>query len=188
MSKLGQTIYINFYDAITAQKVKAFMAVCTEAIQKFKPDTIYLCLSSPGGEVAAGITLYNFLRALPAKVVTHNIGAVDSICTVVFLAGEERFATPSASFLFHGVRTNFNQGASVTIYQLREIVSGLDEDHNKIVHVITSRTKLTEEEVRQLFSQGESKNSAFAESKGIVNAVSDLVIPGNQKLISLNMN
>lgn len=187
MGNLGQTIYINYYDAINAAKAKAFMAVCAEAIQKLKPASIYLCLSSPGGEVAAGITLYNFLRALPIKLITHNTGSVDSIATVIFLAGEERYATPSSTFLFHGVQSNFNQGAALTIYQLREIASGLEEDHNKLVHVITSRTKLVEDEVRELFKQGESKNSVFAESKGIVDAIRDLVIPGNTKLISLNM-
>jgi hypothetical protein len=86
------------------------------------------------------------------------------------------------------VQTGFNQGAALTIYQLREIVSGLEEDHNRIIHVITSRTTLAEDEVRELFAQGESKNSAFAETKGIVHAVRDLVIPGNTKMMSININ
>jgi hypothetical protein len=77
---------------------------------------------------------------------------------------------------------------SFSIYQLREILSGLEQDHNKIVHIITNNTKLKEDEVRELFAQGESKSPAFAESKGIVNAVRDLAIPANAKLISLNIN
>jgi ATP-dependent Clp protease protease subunit len=187
MSKFGQTVYLNYADEINPAKVRAFMAVCTEVITKYKPDTLYICLSSPGGEVAAGITLYNFLRGLPIKLVTHSTGSVDSIATVVFLAGEERYATPISTFVFHGVQTGFKKDSALTIYQLKEVISGLEEDHNKIVHVITQRTKLTEDEVRELFRQGESKNSVFAESKGIVNAVSDLAIPANTKLLSLNL-
>jgi hypothetical protein len=37
------------------------------------------------------------------QLVTHNVGNVDSIGTVIYLAGEERFACPQATFMLHGV-------------------------------------------------------------------------------------
>lgn len=188
MHQRGETIYINFYDEINPGKVKVFMAVCADVIDKFRPSALYICLSSPGGHVAAGITLHNFLKSLPVKIIMHNTGSVDSIATMIFLAGRERYATPSSTFLFHGVQTHTSQPVSLSIYQLREILSGLEQDHNKIVHIITNNTQLSEDEVRELFKQGESKSPAFAESKGIVHAVRDLSIPANAKLISLNFN
>lgn len=33
-------------------------------------DEIHLLLSTPGGTVADGITLYNLIRAIPARVIT----------------------------------------------------------------------------------------------------------------------
>jgi ATP-dependent Clp protease protease subunit len=87
MQQRGETIYINFYDEINPAKVKVFMAVCAEIIEKFRPSALYLCLSSPGGHVASGITLHNFLKALPVKVITHNTGSVDSIATMIFFGG-----------------------------------------------------------------------------------------------------
>ena len=39
--------------------------------------TVYLALSTPGGDVAQGITLYNLLRGMPFKLITHNVGNVD---------------------------------------------------------------------------------------------------------------
>ncbi len=50
----------------------------------------YFLISSPGGSVNDGIVLYNFIKALPAKIIMHNIGVIDSIATVIFLAANER--------------------------------------------------------------------------------------------------
>ena len=63
---------------------------------------IHLLFASTGGNVDAGISAYNVLRSLPIKLVTYN-GNVDSIATIIFLAGDERIAVPHATFMFHGV-------------------------------------------------------------------------------------
>ncbi len=55
------------------------MAVASEIINKQKPDVIYCLFSSHGGQVEAGITLYNFLRSLPVELVMHNTGSTDHI-------------------------------------------------------------------------------------------------------------
>jgi ATP-dependent Clp protease, protease subunit len=188
MEVFPNAVYINFCDVINLAKVKTVMAACAEALDKFKPETLYLSISSPGGEVAAGIALYNFLRALPVRVVTHNIGSIDSIAVVVFLAGERRYATPTATFLFHGVQLGVSGATQLTVYQMRELLSGLDEDHNKIVHVITGRAQLSEDEVRELFKQGESKNAAFAQDHAIIEALEDFAVPSGVPFFSLNIN
>jgi ATP-dependent protease ClpP protease subunit len=53
--------------------------------------------------VAQGINIYNVLCGMPFKLVTHNVGNVDSIGDVVFLAGETRYACAHSTFMFHGV-------------------------------------------------------------------------------------
>lgn len=40
------------------------------------------------------------LRAFPFKLVTHNVGNMDSIGNAVFLAGEQRLACPHSTFMF----------------------------------------------------------------------------------------
>ncbi len=45
---------------------------------------IHLLLSTPGGSVAHGIAIYNFLRGIPVEILTHNFGTVDSIGIIVF--------------------------------------------------------------------------------------------------------
>lgn len=187
VAQQNATVYLNFCGPISQASVQTIMSACTEALRQFNPQTLYLSFSSSGGEIAAGIALYNYLRGLPIRIVTHNVGSVDSIAVVIFLAGEERYCTPTATFLFHGAQIAISQPMALNIFQLRELVSGLDEDHNRIVHVITNRTQLPEDEVRHMFEQGEVKNSAFATQRQIVTAIQDFSVPQGVPFFSLNL-
>jgi len=182
-----KTVYVNFFDAINDVKVKAIMAALSELINQQKPDEIYCLFSSPGGGVEAGITLYNFLRSLPVEIVMHNTGMIDSIANVIFLSANTRFTSVHSSFLFHGVNWNFAGNTAMNKGQLAETLSSLDASESKICGVITERTKLTTQEVHALFSQGESKDPAFALSKGIVNEIKDPSIPKDVTILSFNL-
>jgi len=186
-SPSGKTVYVNFFDAINDVKVKVIMATVSELINRQKPDEIYCLFSSPGGGVEAGITLYNFLRSLPCEIVMHNTGSIDSIANVIFLSANTRFASVHSSFLFHGVNWNFAANTGMNRGQLAETLSGLDASESKICGVITERTKLTTQDVRTLFSQGECKDPAFALSKGIVSEIKDPSIPKDVPILSFNL-
>lgn len=181
-------IYINYCDNVTDGKAKVLLAVCSEIVAKHKPDILHFLLSSNGGSVNAGIAIYNVLRALPTRIVMHNVGTIDSIATVIFLAGEERYAAKHSSFLFHGIMMNLSQGASLEKRKLKEILSGLEQDERKIAGIIASRCDLTEEEIGSLFLQGESKDLAFALEKRIIQKIADPTIPADAQIVSLNIN
>jgi len=183
-----KTVYINYFDGINESKVKALMALCSDIIAKCRPETLYFLVSSNGGSVNAGIALYNFLRALPVEIVMHNTGSIDSIATVIFLAGNRRYAALHSTFLFHGVQMTCNQGVVLNYTQLQEHVSMMQQDENKIAGIIAARTQLTEAEIRQLFRQGESKDLAFAKEKGIIHEAKDAAIPKDAPFMTVNLN
>ena len=171
------TFFITFTDSINDDKVKNFIALITDVINQHHPSQIYILFSSSGGLINAGITLYNFLRAIPTEIVFHNIGAVDSVATCIFLAGSKRYACANSHFLFHGVTWNFGQGAVCTRKQLQEIISNFKQGENDIAKIITSRTTVSEVEMLALLDQGESKGLDFAIEKGIINEVCEASIP-----------
>jgi len=105
-----KTVYINFYDGIDLVKVNKFIQFTTDVISKYNPTELYYFISSKGGDVDAGFTLYNFLISLQSKltVTMHNIGTIDSIANIIFIAGGKRYAAPNAAFLFHGYTLSFN--------------------------------------------------------------------------------
>ena len=56
-------------------------------------------MSSAGGMVEEGISLYGFIRSLPVEITIHNIGNIDSIALAVYLAASKRLVNPDATFL-----------------------------------------------------------------------------------------
>ena len=183
----NKTVYVNFFDVINDVKVKVIMATVSDIINRQKPDAIYCLFASSGGQVDAGITLYNFLRSLPVEIIMHNTGSIDSIANVIFLSADTRYASKHSSFLFHGVNQNFQANTSTTRNKINEILSNLDAVETKIQGIITERTELTPEEVKVLFSQGESKDPDFALSKGIVNEIKNPEIPKDVQILSFNI-
>lgn len=181
-----KTVYVNFFGQITEQSAIKFMAACNEVIRIDAPECLYFLFSSAGGHVDAGVTIYNYLRALPVKVVMHNNGSIDSIANVIFHAADERHAAPHATFLFHGVGMELPGGMKINRSQIQELLSQISALENKIANIITSRCSLTAEEIKALFLNGESKDTAFAMGKAVIQSVSQPAIPKDAKSYSLN--
>ncbi len=183
-----RTIYINYFDEISPAKVRAFMAACTQILapQNGPIDHFYFLFGSSGGNVDAGVALYNFLRALPIKITFHNTSAVDSIGNVVFMAGEDRFATPEATFLMHGVTYNLN--STFDREALGQINSNAIHSENKIAQIISDRSTLSEPEIRSLFAQGETKDSTFALSKGFIQDICKPSISANEEVLTFSFS
>lgn len=180
------TVYINYFDGIDMDRVRLLMGVCTQILGQFKPKTLYFLFACPGGHVAAGIALYNFLKAIPPKIVMHNMSSVDSIGTVIFLAGDERYASPNTTFLFHGVETQFQKGVSLNLSKMEEIKSGLAEDQNKIAGIIADNSRITVDEIQKLFAQGEAKSLDFAKEKGFINEIKTITLTHDDFLINVS--
>jgi len=186
--KKKKVIYINYYDSIDQLRIKHLMAIITNVIAQEKPDTLYFIFSSNGGSVDAGVTFYNFLKSLPLEIVTHNVGSIDSIANVIFVAGDRRYSVPHATFLFHGVAVTLNGNHRLTLPQINEIRDRIHKDHNKIAGIICDNTSIIEKDLKRLFTQGETKNVSFALEKNIIHKVKPLKIPKDALLISININ
>lgn len=186
ITKSEKIIYIYYYDQIDPGRVKIIMATVNGIITQEKPDKLYILFSSPGGVIAAGVTLYNFLKSLPVKIIMHNIGSVNSIGNIVFLAGSERIASPHTTFMFHGASSMLNGNFSLP--QISEIKDSLQKDHDTIAGIICDRTKITREEINKLFAQGETKDVDFALKNGIIHKISSAEVPQESRFISININ
>jgi ATP-dependent Clp protease, protease subunit len=162
------------------------MTACAEIIKVENPTTLYFLFASPGGSVDAGVAIYNYLRALPVKLVMHNSGAIDSIANVIFHAADERKATPHATFLFHGVGMELPEKAKLNTSQIQELLSQIKALEDKIAKILSERCQLQIPEIQALFLNGETKDTDFATAKGIVQAVSQPSIPKDAKFYSLN--
>jgi ATP-dependent protease ClpP protease subunit len=145
-------------------------------------DTLYLLLNTPGGSVNLGIVIYNFLVGLPVKVITHNIGQVDSIGNVIFVAGEERYAVPSSTFLFHGIVTGGIGGLSVP--QMREQLSQLEQDEKRMSAIITDHSNLGPRQLTKFYREGRSIDTKEALKRGVIHDIKEVgMSPTAQRLV-----
>lgn len=186
MSAEKKIIYITFVGGVDKPLVNKFITFCTNAVSEHKPDELYFMIASNGGDVDSGFVLYNYLQALQGgmKVTMHNIGNIDSIANVIFLSGEQRFASPNASFHFHGVAMNVSGGMSKTA--LKETLSRCEGMENRIMKTINTRSKLSIETLEGLFNQGEGKNVDYALEHGIIEEIKAPSIPSGAVHLQMN--
>lgn len=64
-------------------------------------DRLLVNISSPGGDVFSGISIYNQLRAHPAHVTTRVDGVAASIASVIVQAGDHRQMLSGAQMMVH---------------------------------------------------------------------------------------
>jgi ATP-dependent Clp protease protease subunit len=92
--------WITFAGGIDNQACVRLFNQFTLAVQH-KFARLHLLIQSAGGVVGDGIALHNLLLRLPIEVVTYNIGAVESIAVLPYLAGKVRRVSKTATFMLH---------------------------------------------------------------------------------------
>ena len=176
-------VYVIFIAEINPSTVETLIQALSNLSQQQIPE-VYLALSTPGGQVGAGITLYNFLKSLSLKLIIHNIGNVDSIGNAVFLAAEHRVACANATFMFHGVGFDQQAGGRYEEKQLREMLDGILSDQARIGQIIANRTAIPQDEIQGLFREQQTKTAEFARDRGIVHEIAEFDLPSGAPVIS----
>ena len=69
------------------------------------PITIYI--NSEGGEVHSALSLFDFIRSSPVKIITIITGNASSAATIISLAGHERKITENSYMLIHNISSCF---------------------------------------------------------------------------------
>lgn len=180
-----ETVCVSFSAEINPTTTEGLLKTCSDLANK-GIKTIYLLISTPGGSVANGVNAYNVLRALPPRIVTHNVGSVDSIGNVLFLAGDQRYANAGTTFMFHGVGFNITQNARLEQKALTEYLDSVRADHRKIAGIIQSRTTFSKTaDIVKLFRQAATKDTKFAQDHGIIHEVREAKVPDGIPVLQL---
>ena len=170
------THYISFSSEVNQQTTEVLLGTFGKLVNSGVRD-IVLMLSTLGGGAANGLTIYNTLRGLPISLTTHNVGTVNSIGNVIYLAGDKRYACKSSSFMFHGVGFSINQPARFEEKDLREKLDSLNNDQGLIADIINERTDINAEEANDLFLRTAFLKSDEACQKGIVHKIRAAEVP-----------
>ncbi|MGI2336508.1 MAG: ATP-dependent Clp protease proteolytic subunit [Dehalogenimonas sp.] len=171
-SPLVNVFFSSEINTDSTENLLAVMAEC--ANQKVKK--VCLFLSTLGGGVSSGLQLYNVLKGMPFELTTHNVGNVDSIGNVVFLAGAKRFACPNATFMFHGVGFSPANLGRMEVKDVQEKLGGLLSDQKRIGAVIADRTGISEDEVTEFFNHTHTLGADDALTTGVIDDIREVEI------------
>ena len=178
-------LYLSFTAKVIDQTTTLLMNALAGAIQQGVKE-LTLLLSTPGGSVMHGMTLYNYLTALPVELTTFNIGNVDSIGAVVFLAGAKRFACPHSTFTLHPVAFGLQGAQNFEQPDLKAIVQSLEADQARIAGIYAERSGLQNQNAVALFGQQKTYSATEAQSFSFVHEVKPLAIESGARVVHLN--
>jgi ATP-dependent Clp protease, protease subunit len=109
---------------------------------------IKVYVNSPGGDVFAGVAIYNILSKYRDKVTVEVLGLVASIASVVALAGSKLIMYDGAMMMLHNPLM-FTAGNSE---QLRKDADTLDKIKEQIINIYLNNTNYSEKEIDEIMN------------------------------------
>jgi len=120
----------------------------THTCIKIQSKPLYLHIYSPGGDVYAGLALYDYLieyrKHIPIYTVIEGIAA--SAATFISVAGTKRFITPSSYMLIHQLST-FMHG---NFEQLKDEFDNSKKLMDKIMNIYSEHTTITKKRIPKI--------------------------------------
>jgi Protease subunit of ATP-dependent Clp proteases len=138
---------------------------------------IYFYIDSPGGEVTAGLCLFDVITGISAPVITIDIGRCSSMGSILFLAGEKRSMLRHSSILIHDPVVDMGEVQPRTAM---EKLIALDSVKNVLTGIISDRTGLDLDVVKELTEKETIFNYDKAVEYGFVNADCDFMFKGGR--------
>ena len=178
-----QPVYLLFTPDNVTQAICHALIDQVQGLIQTGTTSVTILISSPGGNVYAGILAYNFLKGAPIEIVTHNINACDSISTVIYAAGVRRLSVPHGRFLLHGVAASFPANSNLTEIQLEERLSTIRNDADNIAGVLATATGRDEATIHEDMRRGITLDPQQAVEYGLVHDIQEALYPAGAQVI-----
>jgi len=182
--KKQDAVYIMFFGGIDNNSIGKMTQLVLDQLRS-GAERFILLLSSPGGNVISGISGYNFLVGIPAEVITHNYGRVDSIAAILFCAGSKRYCVPRATFTLHGVTLDIQSHLTFNEKILAERVSSMRADREIMSRVISETTGKTYTQVERDILEGIVLDSEQALKYGLVHEIKTELFEKGAKVLEI---
>ncbi len=130
---------------------------------------INLYIHSPGGQITAGLAIYDTMQLVRSDIATYAVGMTASMGTVLLCAGApgKRFCMPNSTIHMHqalgGAR---GQAADIEI-QAREIL----RENDIIRGILVKHTGQDDERIRRDFDRDFYMNAEQAKAYGMVDEI-----------------
>lgn len=170
---------VHFIGPINHASACTVRNLCLQALQN-GATAIELHMSTEGGNMTAGFALYFFLKSLPLPLTTHNVGSVESVGVVIFLAGKRRYACPGTRFLVHPLHWGFGSLSAADHARISEWRECLDFDAERYASIFEEATgaAIGKEDIRShLFGNARIFDAQQALDAGIIHDARQAQLP-----------
>ena len=170
---------VHFIGPINHGSACTVRNLCLQALQSGATE-LELHMSTEGGNMTAGFALYFFLKSLPLPLTTHNVGSVESVGVVIFLAGSKRYACPRTRFLVHPLHWGFGSQVAADHARLSEWRDCLDFDAERYAAIYEEATQAAgaQDDIRSnLFGHARIFDTDQALAAGIIHQAVQARLP-----------
>jgi ATP-dependent protease ClpP protease subunit len=165
--------FLFYHGAVNPQGARNLEILLRDAVVDGH-DEVTVCICSDGGDVTAGIGLYNFMRMLPMKVNMHSFGVCGSIAGTIYLAGHRRTCASASLFQLHA--SSYVSGPQ----------AGQIAENTKLISApFRTRLNWTDKQIDRFFSS--SKETWFtpeeAKELGMTHSIEDLEMKSGDEIV-----
>ncbi len=130
---------------------------------------IRLYINSPGGQITAGLAIYDTMKMIQAPVSTTAVGMAASMATILLTAGRKgkRYALPHATIHLHQPLGGVQGQASDIEIEAREILRMRD----LLNKILRESTTLTDDQIARYTDRNFYMSAEQAVEIGVIDAV-----------------
>lgn len=132
-------------------------------------ETINVRINSPGGDVFAGQAIYSTLKRCKSKIVVYIDGLAASIASLIAMAGD-KIVMPKNSMMMIHKPWSFSAGNA---NDMRTMADTLDKVEESLLVAYVDKTKLAEDEIKELLNAETWLTAADALQKGFCDEIEE---------------
>lgn len=126
----------------------AFMEQIMYLNEESATQPIQVFINSPGGEINAGMMMYDVIQGSKAPIRMYCAGQAYSMAAVLFASGKERYMLPNSELMLHEPLLGNRIGGSAS--SIRSVSESLMEAKAKINRLLAKHTGKSEKAMEKL--------------------------------------
>lgn len=138
-----------------------------EAADPTAPITVFV--ASPGGNVRAGLAIYDTMRLLPCPIHTICLEFAASMGAIIFMGGDERRMAPHAELMIHDPL--IPQGAGGSALALQETSRRLMQTRKALTQILSDRSGLSAKRIQTLTAKDTYLSAERAVELGFAHSI-----------------
>lgn len=170
-SRLFEKRRLFIENEITAASACEFIRALMVLAEEDPDEPIKVYINSPGGEVNAGLMIYDAIKGIKTPVRLYCVGIAASMAAIIFAGGRkgERFILPHSKVMIHEPLISGGVGGSAT--SIKHTADSIMETKRLSVELLSADTGKSIEEIDAAVSFDNYMNAQQAIDFGMCDAI-----------------